>query len=169
MKRRLSFYYIALLLFCQALAFCIPVMALDSSKTANIVNHCDTIRENLRSLQKSDSRTRVYLGSYYEAILTKFITPLNVRLVENNLSTANFVENQNKFAEAKTIFTNDFISYQQHLEELININCKTEPDRFYEKLEKVRAKRQTMEQDVLKLRTLISDHVKLVMELKGRL
>ena len=143
------------------------VAALSSSEKSNLIDHCDVIRDNLKELQKSDSRTRVYLGGYYEVVLSKFIIPLNLRLVENSLSTASFVESQNKFADAKATFTSDFISYQKHLEELISIDCKSEPDKFYDKLEKVRSKRKTMEQDVKSLRSLISEHLKLVTTLKG--
>lgn len=140
----------------------------DEQSTA-IVSRCDTIKEDLKKVQKEDSRVRVYLGGYYETILTKFITPLNVRLVENNLSSAGLVENQNKFVEARTLFVNDFVSYQQALEELVNMSCKEEPGEFYDKLQLVQQKRKIMSQDVLKMRSLISEHVKLVNNLKGRL
>ena len=71
--------------------------------------------------------------------------------------------------KAKNLFANDYIKYQQYLEELVAIDCKSEPDKLYEKLESVRRRRQIMAQDALKLRTLISDHLKLVNNLKGKL
>ena len=147
----------------------LPAFAISDVQKSSITDNCSTIKENLEKIQKSDARARVYLGSYYEVILTKFITPLNVRLVENNLSTADLVENQNEFADAKSVFTNDYISYQQHLEDLVTIDGKSEPEAFYDKLIKVRQKRKIMEQDVLKLRTLISQHIKLVDGIKGKL
>ena len=156
-------------MFCQVLPLSPATSAISDTQKKAITTNCQQIKSSLRTLQKNDARVRVYLGSYYEAILTKFITPLNVRLVENNLSTAAFVENQNKFAEAKNLFSNDYIKYQQYLEELVSIDCEAEPDRFYEKLESVRRRRQTMAQDVLRLRTLISDHIKLVNNLNGKL
>ena len=147
----------------------LPVKAISEEQRAGIMDHCETIRESLKTVQKNDSRTRVFLGAHYETILSKYITPLNVKLVENNMSVSGLVENQNKIADDRTIFINDFISYQKHLEELISIDCKNEPERFYEKLEKVRQKRATMEQDVLKMRSLISEHVKLVTGWKEKL
>lgn len=168
-KFTLTLNCIILLMFCQVMTVVPTSYAITSEQQQAIATNCQQIKANLRTLQKTDAKARVYLGSYYETILTKFITPLNVRLVENNLSTAAFVENQNKFAEARIIFANDYIKYQQYLEELVAIDCKSEPDKFYEKLESVRRRRQTMEQDVLKLRTLISDHLKLVNDLKGKL
>lgn len=165
-KKGISLYYIILLMFLQV--FAPSAMAITEMQSATIVEHCDTIKENLKKIQKADARTRVYLGGYYETILTKFITPLNVRLVENNLSSAEFVENQNKFAKSKVVFASDFVTYQQNLEELVGMNCKTEPERFYDKLSIVRQKRKTMTQDVSKMRNLISDYIRLVEEIKGR-
>ena len=134
--------------------FC-AVQAIGPDQSAAIAEHCDTIKDDLKKVQKEDARARVYLGGYYETILTKFITPLNVRLVENNLSSAGLVENQNNFAGAKTLFSNDYITYQQGLEELVGMDCKQEPEKFYDKLTTVRQKRKIMVQDVLKMRNLI--------------
>ena len=170
-KKLLSFKYIIFLVFClvlQSLILITPTQAISKEQETVIKTHCDSIKEKLRDIQKEDSKIRVYLGGHYEAILAHFITPLNVRLVENNLSTASLIENQNNFAETKSVFSNDFISYQKSLEELINIDCENNPNDFYSKLEKVRQKRKIMNQDVLKMRNLLSGHIKSVNELMGK-
>lgn len=167
MKKKIPiFCFVIFMLFCQCPT---GVMAITSEQSEAIVSHCSSIKDDLKNLQKADSRVRIYLGGYYETILTKFITPLNVRLVENNLSTAGLVENQNNFAGGKVVFASDFVAYQQELENLINIDCKKEPEEFYKKLEIVREKRKTMVQDVLKMRSLLSKHVKLAEGLRGDL
>ena len=140
----------------------VPCLAITDEQRVAITEHCESIKKDLKNVQKNDAKARVSLGGAYETILSKFIMPMNVRLVENNLSNAKLVENQNKFAEAKTVFSNDYINYQQGLEELVAMDCKKEPDGFYEKLTKVRQRRKTMEQDVLKMRNLIADHMKLI-------
>lgn len=142
---------------------------LTDEQKAHIIEHCGEIRTQLKELQKSDSRIRVYLGDAYDHILTNYITPLNIRLVENNLSSAPLIENQNSFADMRAIFTSDFISYQQKLEELASMNCAATPENFYDTLLVVRARREIMNQDVLRLRSLISEHTKLVNSLKGEL
>ena len=167
-KKTLIFYCITLMLFCQEVPL-VSAISSDLSETEKIiVKRCDVIHENLKKVQKEDSKVRVYLGGYYETILTKFITPLNVRLVENNLSSAGLVENQNKFATSKATFASDFIVYQQGLEELVGMDCKEKPEEFYDKLVVVRQKRKMMAQDVLKMRSLISEHIRLVEGLKGK-
>lgn len=147
----------------------VSVKAISEPQEKAIVDHCKTIRSSLKDTQRADSRTRVYLGEYYDKILTDFVTPLNMRLVENNLSTAELVENQNKIADTKTLFNNDFVSYQQDLEELVLMDCADDPAGFYDKLVKVRQKRKIVEQDTLRMRSLISTHVKLANQLKGKL
>ncbi len=133
-----------------------------------IRENCTAIKENLAKVQKADARARVYLGRYYETVLTKFVTPLNLRLVENNLSAADLVENQTKMADARTLFINDYVNYQKELESLVAMSCEEKAGEFYQQLVKVRQKRKIVEQDVLKVRNLISEHVKLAGELRGK-
>ena len=170
------FYYIIFLCFLQVLMVFSGVrvfaegedegVTLTDTQKSTIVDHCDTIKDSLRSLQRVDSRSRVYLGRYYETILTNFITPLNLRLVENNISNTKLLDNQTNFAAKRTSFVNDFIAYQQTLEELINIDCKKEPMRFYEKLVVAREKRRTVNKDVKVLKKLTDEQVKLVEALR---
>lgn len=142
-------------------------VTLTDAQINTIVDHCDTIKDSLKSLQRVDSRTRVYLGRYYETILTNFITPLNLRLVENNISNTALLENQTNFANKRNSFVSDFIVYQQALEELVHVNCKSEPVKFYEKLLVAREKRKIVNKDVSKLRAMTDDQVKLVEGLKN--
>ena len=180
-KNRLSSYYIILFVFLQVLGVIIGVgvvnaeggevegATLTAEQKSVIMNHCDTIKDSLKSLQRTDSRARVYLGRYYETILSSFITPLNLRLVENNISNPKLLDNQTNFASRRTDFVNDYIVYQQALEELVNTNCKTEPEKFYEKIEVAREKRKAVNKDVAKLRGLVDEQQKLVEELKNGL
>lgn len=185
-KIQQSLYYIILLMICLVGA-ALPVSALDLSEgegsarcegcqeesaeswEAAIIDHCATIKDRLKTVQKNDAKTRVFLGGKYEAILNRYIIPLNLRLVENNMSTSGLIDLQNNYVETKATFSNDYISYQQGLEGLVAIDCKAEPKRFYEELAIVKKKRMIMEQDVLKMRNLLTQYIKLVTELKGKI
>ncbi len=140
----------------------------DGQKKA-VSSRCEEIKGELGSTQRADARARVYLGGYYETIIAKFITPLNVRLVENSRSAADLVENQNNLVEARGKFSDDYVAYQQGLEELVGMNCKDWPEEFYEKLAKVRAGRKAVAGDAAKIRKLIAEHMKLVGALKEEL
>lgn len=176
-KIRLSFYYIILFVFLQVLVCLTGVVVraegeetgITDEQRSVIVNHCDTMKDNLKALQRTDSRARVYLGRYYETILSSFITPLNLRLVENNISNTKLLDNQTNFVTQRGNFTNDYIIYQQALEDLVNTNCKTEPEKFYEKLVVARERRAIVNKDVLKLKSLTDEQKKLVEELKNGL
>lgn len=161
MKKGYVFLYIVVLLSFCLVPQCRCIAISEEQKTA-IMEHCDVIKDSLRMVQRQDARTRVYLGGHYEAILTKFIVPLNVKLVENSLSDVNFVNNQNDYVNIKKAFANDFIDYQKKLEELVAMDCKMEPEQFYDKLMSVRKRRRVMEQDVIKISELIETHMKLV-------
>ena len=140
----------------------------ESQKTA-ISEGCEKIRESLKTVQHQDSRTRVYLGRYYETVISKYITPLNVRLVENNLFDGGLMDNQDSFSKTRNNFIIDFIEYQKGLEDLVATDCKSEPEGFYNKLVKVREQRKLVEKDTVLLKELMMTQLKLVNELKERI
>ena len=145
------------------------VMAISEGQSNLIKNKCDSIQEDLKQLQVDDSRVRVYLGALYERVLTKYIVPLNVRLVENSISDVDFIENQNNFVAAKIAFVDDFVNYQRSLEELTLIDCKKNTESFYQKLTVVREKRAIMAKDVAKLSGLMTKQKSLVLSLRENL
>lgn len=162
----LSFYCIILALICQPL---VNVAAITEEQSTAVSTHCTTIKDSLKNVQKNDSRARFYLGSYYEKILSKFMIPLNVRLVENNLSMVELIKNQNDLADSKATFVNDFIDYQRELETLVAMDCTAQPEEFYEQLVVVRGKRQTVAEDVQELRGLVTDHMAFIVQLKEKM
>ena len=157
------------MLFCQVLLCCGGVGAISEGQKNAISDHCVAIKDSLKTVQRQDARARVYLGGRYEKILSKFITPLNVSLVEKNMSNTRLIDNQNNFAEARAKFSDDYVSYQQKLEELVAMDCKNELEKFYEKLVEVRGKREAVSQDVLKMDGLLSRQIRLVKELAGEI
>ena len=165
MKKKYLAVLICVVLCCVAA----PVFAVSKAQEAVIVDHCDTIKESLKTIQKSDARARVYLGGKYETILNKYVTPLNVSLVENSMSTPSFIESQNTLSDGKVKFSNDYVNYQQRLEELIAVDCKNNPGEFYDKLETTRQKRKKVEQDVQKIRESLVKYLELVKQLKDGL
>lgn len=161
---------IALVVVCVvAVAKNVAAVEISDERKNMIIAHCDAIKEDLKDLQHRDSRARVYLGKHYEIILNKFITSLNVRLVDNNLVNDGLIDNQNAFSKARTNFNIDYIEYQKVLENLVAMDCKKEPAKFYEKLENARLKRGIVSKDAAKMKTLAEEQVNLVEKLKGTL
>lgn len=168
-KKAISSHYIILMLILQVFGAATPVNAISETQKNAIYDRCEIIHDNLRDLQRSDSRVRVYLGRYYETILSKFIMPLNVRLVENNLPGTGLINNQNDFNVTRADFVNSYIDYQKGLEDLTLFDCKAEPEKFYEKLVEVRTKRAKVAEKAAKLKKLAGVQVKLVQELEASL
>ena len=169
MKKKIAAVFLATTLIANSATVFAATPKISTEQKAAIVDHCDEIRENLRNVQHQDSRARVYYGRYYETISSKFIVPLNMRLTENNLLSDNLLNNQNKFTSFRTDFGSDYVEYQRSLEELVTINCKEEPEKFYELLQTVREKRKNVNQDAVDLRKVITDHIELVTDLKESL
>ncbi len=130
-----------------------------------IAANCSKIQEDLREVQKSDAKARLYLGRHYETIITKYVKALNVKLVENNMPNTALLENQTNLTAEKMRFASNFVEYQKGLEELAGVDCRTEPEGFYVKLQAVREMRATVRADVESMDALILRHKQLVKEL----
>ena len=145
------------------------VREVERSDFSDVSKNCDSVKEILRNVQREDSRMRVYLGSYYEKVITKYVTRLNLRLVENNLSQSGLIESQSKMVEARANFIQDFINYQKELEELVAMDCKAEPEKFYKELLFVREQRAKVAADTAKLKKLITEHRDGVQKLREKI
>lgn len=163
--KKIFFLFVMMMGFCLVL----PAGAVSEGQKMAISENCDKIKETLRTVQHQDSRTRVYLGRYYETILSKYITPLNVRLVENTMINSDLMDNQDGFSRTRNSFIIDFIEYQKGLEDLVATDCKTEPENFYNKLVKVRERRKVVESDTVVLKELIMTQLNLVKGLRKQL
>lgn len=143
--------------------------SLSEEKRGLISQNCGTIRQSLKLLQRSDSRARIYFGAIYETISSKYITPLNLRLVKNDLSSVSLISLQSTLADSRAAFSADFIDYSKSLEDLIATDCRLEPDLFYEKLLETRKKRALVASDMKELNDALASSTKTIEKLKGAL
>lgn len=113
-----------------------------------LVQNCSSIKRSLRTLQKTDSKTRVYLGTSYERLLSSFIIPLNMNIVKENLSAPSLFTLQADLSRQRDDFNHRFITYSQELETLLNIDCHTpnHAPHFAGLLQSVRNKRAELSQ-----------------------
>lgn len=168
-KRFFSFCLIVTVFLGTVFGVCVNVSAVSDEQLSGIAKNCETIKTNLRDLQHTDSRVRVSLNRHYEAVINNLAAPLNVRLIENAISSKNLMDNQNSMVNTQTNFVIDFVEYQRVLEELVGMDCKTNPSGFYNKLKVVREKRGILKEDVAKLKRLMNDQVTIVTSLKESL
>jgi len=139
---------------------------LDDNYTGAVSQNCASIKVRLQRIQKDDARNRVHLGAQYESIASKLMLNLNLRLVKNNLASADIAGQQTTFVSEQKRFKDDYIGYSQELENLLKIDCKAEPKKFYYQLEIVRAKREDIDLSMKRLREIITKHRAAVVTLK---
>lgn len=143
--------------------------ALAEAQLNAIMQNCSNIKQSLQQLQHVDSRTRTYLGSAYEAISGRFITPLNLRLVKLGKPSTELFAIQNDFTDAQSDFRDEYVNYMREMETLVAIDCTTHPEEFYRKLKTVRKKREELRQVTEKLSKLAQEQYKAVENLRGKL
>lgn len=163
-------YALIFCLFTLALAF--PVHAetkLSKEQSGAISQSCDSIKQSLRKLQRTDTKTRSYLGSIYEEFLTDFISPLSVRLVKNNLPSTSLTELHSSFLSGRQDFAKKFTLYEQSFEALLSSDCTKNPEEFYQKLQETRKARTTLEQSTEALRMMLEKYQNAVQTLRGTL
>ena len=145
-----------------------PVFAeeISEQKLSNIETNCASIKESLKRTQNADKNTRISLGRTYQTLLSDFITPLNVRLVKNNRFDAKLADTQTVFSADREEFNQTYITYSQEFENLLSIDCKAEPKKFYEQLQKTRKARNEASTSAIVLANDVVDHTKAVEDYK---
>lgn len=147
--------------------------ALSETQRGVISQNCGSIRQSLKQLQVADSRTRVYLGSIYETMLSDYLDPLATRINNNNLSLtdngASLLTQESDFTVSRNSFSSTYVAYQRALEELADYDCLSDPDGFYEQLESVREQRADLAALVAQMRTKVDTHVETVQALVNQL
>lgn len=144
-------------------------VTLTAEQSDTIIQNCSNIKQSLTKLQRVDSRTRTYLGSTYEAIAGRFITPLNLRLVKNGLPSVELFRIQNEFTARQADFRNRYVEYMRELEALIAIDCAHVPQEFYDKLEVVRDKRARLQEVTKQISDLANQQYQAVEDLRSTL
>ena len=153
----------------------LPVKADDSTpqlskeQAGAISQSCDSIKQSLRKLQKADTKTRSYLGSIYEDLITDFISPLNLRLTRNNLPNTTLTTLHSDLILKRQDFAQKFTLYEQSFEDLLSADCQNNPEDFYKKLQETRKARNALERSTEAFRMLLEKHQNAVQTLKGTL
>lgn len=179
-KKEQSIYYASLFLVALFLTFLFAshstqivtaaeVPPLDEAQRGAISQHCATTKQALRTLQRTDARSRSYLGSVYENLLSDFIAPLNLLLINSNQPNTNLTTIHSEIIETRKTFIAEYTTYSQYLEDLLAIDCQSHPDEFYKQLVETREKRAALSTTTTHLRNLFSEHITAVKRLRSSL
>lgn len=140
-------------------------VTLDADQTGAVSQNCATMKQSLRALQRTDARTRSYLGAAYEKALSDFITPMDLRLINVGQPNAGLTTIHSNIISMREKFVHGYTTYSQSLEELIAVDCQNEPQKFYNKLVETRNKRAEVEKTTEEIRRLFTDHLTAVKKL----
>ncbi len=162
-------FVLAIILVFSPSASAVDHRELSEEEIGSISQNCSSIKVRLQRVQKDDARNRVFLGTQYETIASKLMLNLNLRLVKNGMASASLAEQQTTFMSERDRFKNDFIGYSQEFENLLNMNCKDEPIKFYRQLEIVRSKRADVNYSMQRLKSIISLHYQTIIDLRDSL
>jgi hypothetical protein len=166
--RRFSAIVVAIILVASAVN---PVSAktLGEEQAGLISTNCASIKLQLQTVEKYGSKSRQHLGAQYESILTNLIMNLNLRLVKNNRASAEITEQQSKLSSERENFKSRFTDYSRDLESLKNMDCKSDPQAFYDKLRTVRDKRNEISNSMQRIREIVGEHRESVSKLREEL
>ena len=129
---------------CLTLIISTPAEGITKNNKNAIMQNCTTIKQTIFQLQKVDSRTRTYLGTTYEMVLSRFIVPLNLRLVKTTVQL--YLTFSQSSRQCKDQFRSEYTEYMRELETLAAVDCSVHPDEFYGRLQIVREKRANLHQ-----------------------
>ena len=167
--KKIALVFLLFLLTTPIFAPKVSAINLSEDQRGAISQHCATTKQSLRTLQRTDARTRSYLGSAYEELLTHYITPLNLRLINSGQPNANLTTIHSEIIETRQRFISEYTTYSQALEDLIATDCQSRPDDFYDKLIDTRKKRAQLSTTTTNLRNLLSEHLTAVRRLRNNL
>ena len=128
-----------------------PKVKLTDDQRGEISMNCSSIKSSLKKLQVSDAKIRSLLGANYQTILNSYITPFNLRLVNNNQTLGDLSDLQSNFVLQKNDFHSLYIAYSQQFENLLSVDCQKNPDDFYNQLLTTRESRKELNQKVNEL------------------
>lgn len=120
-----------------------------------IRSNCVEAQTTLRQLHASDALLRVNRGQLYESILTKLMTPMNIRIGANQLDNKDLVFIASQYDQQLASFRLKYQQYEEAMSKTLKLNCTNQPVAFYDSVTDTRNKRKlTHESTVLLHKTI---------------
>lgn len=122
-----------------------------------IMSNCRTAQSILRRVEKADVSTRLNRGSDYDRLL-KLMFTMNSRLAANRIAAPELSSITAQYEQTISQFRKNYDIYSGNLTYVSEISCATKPMEFYDSLEKTRASRLTLHDNVIELKRLSEDY-----------
>lgn len=145
---------------------CSPLAAAaQDTRTQLIVDRCSQILSELSEVQRRDLVARTNMGREYENI-DKQLTAFTQRVHNNNFNQQPFADTLTQYHDAVNQFRSAYVSYDDSMTELQNIDCKKQPADFSNKLQQTRTLRQAAQDHVAQINSALSHYHDLMEDLK---
>lgn len=133
-------------------------VSLTDDQRSTVKAECAQIKGSLSQLHASDALLRVNRGQVYESMSSKLMAPFNARLSSSGLDNKAMTTHTTQYGSVLASFREHYISYEQKLSEALRIDCRQDPDAFYQTILDARELRNTVHGDVEKLHGIITDY-----------
>lgn len=132
-----------------------PVRGLDFAVDANI---CQQVKTRLKQIKLSDAVTRVNYGQVYESLSVNVMTPINLRLVANNLKPVELLTITDNYQKQFAQFRQNYVNYEEKLSQALELSCDQNPTQLISSLPELRQLRQKLNANTKTLRQLAGDY-----------
>ena len=129
-----------------------------SQQVEKIRSSCTSTKNTLSQLHASDALLRVNRGQAYESIQTKLMDRFNSRIASNKIENDSLSTVTTNYGKALDKFRLDYKQYEEDLASALNIDCSSQPSKFYDAVSLARLKRSYVHNDVTSLNRLIDEY-----------
>lgn len=143
------------------------VVLADSASSADspspvdlLPSRCISIKAKLEHIYINETPIRINYGQAYEDLLNKVITPANTRLVANGYAGGEIVNLSAEFSQDLERFRLAYQKYQQQLKLVKQLDCRNQPEKFYQQLVKLREERQQINQKIVDLNSELERYLR---------
>lgn len=123
-----------------------------------ITGNCTALKSTLNQLHSNDALLRINAGQTYESILAKLMRRFNERVAYSNMNGDELEVVASNFELTLNTFRNNYVTYERQLSLIMDIDCMTEPQVFYDALMLAREYRNQLHDNVLGLNQAMSQY-----------
>ena len=132
-----------------------PVLATPSDEVLRA--NCQAVQTVMSQMEKTDAALRINRGRVYNEILDLFYA-MNSRLAANKISAPGLASITEEFDQLLTEFRDLYNTYDDELNEMVDMKCQESPGGFYSQLNTVRSLRNDLNNNVRDLDQLLDDY-----------
>lgn len=147
--------------------FADPADTVLTQDNLNIIEQtCVSAQGQLARVQINDKLVRINRGGDYNSLI-RLMQALDARAASNNYDTSSLIPIAGSLSDKYQQFASDFTKYDNTVDNVIQMNCRSQPAVFYSALTQARGLRAQLANDIKEMDTLVDQYQQLVTQFKG--